>query len=117
MEITKAQNITVVGSGYVGMSIAVLLAQHNKVTVLDIDKDRVKKINSRQSTIEDREIEEFLTTKDLHLSATIEKESAYLGANYIVIATPTDYDIDTNYFDTSSVDKVIEDIKNIMMML
>ena len=101
--------ITVVGSGYVGMSLSVLLAQHNDVTVLDIDATRVAKINSKQSTVADTEIELFLAEKSLSLTATLDKQSAYEGANFIVVATPTNYDSDTNRFDTSSVDAVVED--------
>ena len=101
--------ITVVGSGYVGMSLSVLLAQHNDVTVLDIDATRVAKINSKQSTVADTEIELFLAEKSLSLTATLDKQSAYEGANFIIVATPTNYDSDTNRFDTSSVDAVVED--------
>ena len=99
--------ITVVGSGYVGMSLAVLLAQNNDVVVLDICSDRVKKINNKQSTVNDAEIEAFLTDKDLSLKATLDKQKAYEGASYVVVATPTNYDSQTNCFDTSSVDKVV----------
>jgi len=101
--------ITVVGSGYVGMSLSVLLAQHNDVTVLDIDATRVDKINNRQSTVADTEIESFLTEKSLSLSATLDKEAAYQDASFIIVATPTNYDSETNCFDTSSVDTVVED--------
>jgi UDPglucose 6-dehydrogenase len=101
--------ITVVGSGYVGMSLSVLLAQHNDVTVLDIDATRVDKINNRQSTVVDTDIESFLAQKSLSLSATLDQQAAYDGANFIVVATPTNYDTDTNRFDTSSVDTVVED--------
>jgi len=101
--------ITVVGSGYVGMSLSVLLAQHNDVTVLDIDATRVAKINSKQSTVADTEIESFLAEKSLSLTATLDKQAAYDGASFIVVATPTNYDSDTNRFDTSSVDAVAED--------
>lgn len=101
--------ITVVGSGYVGMSLAVLLSQHNDVTVLDVDATRVDKVNNKQSTVTDSEIENFLTKKDLNLSATLDKKSAYKGANFVVVATPTDYKPDTNRFDTSSVDSVVSD--------
>lgn len=103
------KKITVVGSGYVGMSLAVLLAQHNDVTVLDIDANRVNKINNKQSTVLDSEINQFLTEKTLSLVATLNKEDAYEGANFIIVATPTNYDTNTNYFDTSSVDAVVED--------
>ena len=101
--------ITVVGSGYVGMSLSVLLAQHNDVILLDIDAERVGKINNKQSTVADTEIELFLAEKSLSLTATLDKQSAYEGASFIVVATPTNYDSDTNRFDTSSVDAVVED--------
>ena len=98
-----------VGSGYVGMSLSVLLAQHNDVTVLDIDAERVGKINNKQSTVADTEIESFLAEKSLSLIATLDKQIAYEGASFIVIATPTNYDSETNRFDTSSVDTIVED--------
>ena len=101
--------ITVVGSGYVGMSLSVLLAQHSDVTVLDIDATRVAKINSKQSTVADTEIELFLAEKSLSLVATLDKQVAYEGASFVIVATPTNYDADTNRFDTSSVDTVVED--------
>ena len=98
-----------VGSGYVGMSLSVLLAQHNDVTVLDIDAERVDKINNKQSTVADTEIESFLGEKALSLSATLDKQVAYEGASFIIVATPTNYDSESNCFDTSSVDTVVED--------
>ncbi|MDA9652901.1 nucleotide sugar dehydrogenase [Pseudomonadota bacterium] len=101
--------ITVVGSGYVGMSLAVLLAQHNEVTILDIDPIRVDKINNQQSTISDAEIEAYIAEKQLSLTATTDKKEAYTAAKFIVVATPTDYDEDSNQFDTSSVDGVVKD--------
>ena len=101
--------VTVVGSGYVGMSLSVLLAQHNDVTVLDIAVTRVDKINNKQSTVADTEIESFLAEKPLSLTATLDKQVAYKDASFIIVATPTDYDSDTNRFDTSSVDAVVED--------
>ena len=101
--------ITVVGSGYVGMSLSVLLAQHNDVTVLDIDAQRVANINNKQATVADTEIELFLAEKSLSLVATLDKQDAYEGARFIIVATPTNYDSDTNCFDTSSVDSVVED--------
>ena len=101
--------ITVVGSGYVGMSLAVLLAQHNNVVVLDVDPARVEKVNNKQSTVSDPEIEEFLVEKELSLTATLDKQAAYNGSNFVVVATPTNYDPDTNRFDTSSVDQVVSD--------
>ena len=105
---TKKTKITVVGSGYVGMSLSVLLAQHNDVTILDIDPNRVDKINSNQSTVADAEIELFLAEKSLSLTATLDKEAAYQDASFIIVATPTNYDSETNCFDTSSVDVVVE---------
>ena len=105
----KKTKITVVGSGYVGMSLSVLLAQHNDVTVLDIDAERVDKINNKQSTVADTEIELFLAEKSLSLTATLDKQGAYEGASFVIVATPTNYDTDTNRFDTSSVDAVVED--------
>ena len=92
-----------------GMSLSVLLAQHNDVTVLDIDATRVDKINNKQSTVADTEIESFLAEKSLSLIATLDKQAAYEGASFIIVATPTNYDLDTNRFDTSSVDAVVED--------
>jgi len=105
----KKNKITVVGSGYVGMSLSVLLAQHNDVIVLDIDSARVDKINNKQSTVADTGIELFLAEKPLSLAATLDKQDAYQGASFIIVATPTNYDSDTNRFDTSSVDAVVED--------
>jgi UDPglucose 6-dehydrogenase len=93
----------------VGMSLSVLLAQHNDVTVLDIDATRVDKINNRQSTVADTEIESFLVEKSLSLTATLDKQAAYKGAYFIIVATPTNYDANTNRFDTSFVDTVVED--------
>mgnify|MGYP000477350313 CR=1 FL=1 len=104
------KKITVVGSGYVGMSLAVLLAQHNDVCVLDIAIDRVEKINNNESVIDDLEIKKYLSKKTLSLSATIDKKIAYKNANIIIVATPTDYDIEKDYFDTKSVESVISDI-------
>ena len=97
------------GSGYVGMSLAVLLAQHNEVVVLDVDASRVEKVNNNQSTVADTEIEAFLAEKELSLTATLDKQTAYKGASFVVVATPTNYDPDTNRFDTSSVDAVVKD--------
>jgi len=99
--------VTVVGSGYVGMSLAVLLAQHNDVTVLDIDPDRVDQVNRRESTVADADIEAFLEERDLSLSATLNVDEAYSGAEFVVVATPTNYDPDTNRFDTRAVDTVV----------
>ena len=103
------RKITVVGSGYVGMSIAVLLAQYNKVVILDIDNERVSKVNNKISTIADKDIEYFLEKKKLLLSATSDKNIAYNDADFIIVATPTDYDVASNYFNTNSVDNVVSD--------
>tara|TARA_B100000963_G_scaffold112429_1_gene97861 strand:- start:6302 stop:7495 length:1194 start_codon:yes stop_codon:yes gene_type:complete len=102
-------NVTVVGSGYVGMSLAVLLAQKNDVVVYDIDSIRVEKINRKESPINDPGIEEYLTSKKLSIKATDKKKVAYKDADYIVIATPTNYDPQLNHFDTSSVENVVGD--------
>ena len=101
--------ITVVGSGYVGMSLSVLLAQHNEVKVLDIDPKHVEKIKNMNSTVADEDIQLFLTEKDLSLDAVLDKQEAYKDADFIIIATPTNYNKDTNKFDTSIVDEVVED--------
>ena len=103
----EKRKVTVVGSGYVGLSLAVLLAQHNQVVVLDVDSARVDQINTKQSTVADAEIEAFLAEKELDISATLDRRSAYQGASFVVVATPTNYD--TDQFDTSSVDGVVED--------
>ena len=101
--------VTVVGSGYVGMSLAVLLAQHTEVSVLDIDLDRVERINSGRSTVADPDIERFLLKASLSLHATTDKAVAYANADFVVVATPTNYDPETNRFDTQSVDSVVDD--------
>ncbi|APZ49229.1 UDP-glucose 6-dehydrogenase [Jeotgalibaca sp. PTS2502] len=103
-------NITVVGTGYVGLSNAILLAQHNKVVALDVVEEKVNMINNKQSPIADKEIEEYLATKELDLLATTDKEEAYRNAEFVVIATPTNYDDKKNFFDTSTVETVIEDV-------
>lgn len=106
---TNGRRITVVGTGYVGISNAVLLAQHNRVVALDIDPAKVAKLNGRQSPIEDTEVEDYLANRPLDLTATTDKTIAYEGAEFVLVATPTDYDPDTNYFDTRSVEAVIAD--------
>lgn len=103
-------NITVVGTGYVGLSNAILLAQHNTVVMLDIDIERVNKINNNMSTVADEGIETYLERKAVKLLATTDKSAAYANADYIVIATPTDYDPKTNCFDTCTVETVISDV-------
>ncbi len=102
--------IAVAGTGYVGLSIATLLAQHNKVTAVDIIPEKVEMINARRSPIQDEYIEKYLTEKELDLTATLDAESAYKDAEYVVIAAPTNYDSQRNYFDTSAVENVIETI-------
>ena len=102
--------IAVVGIGYVGLSNALLLAQKNNVFALDIDPDRVELLNLKKSPISDNEIEDFLRNKKLNFTATLNKEEAFINADFVVIATPTNYDVESNYFDTSKVELVIEDI-------
>ncbi|WP_332818479.1 nucleotide sugar dehydrogenase [Sphingopyxis sp.] len=101
--------IAVVGTGYVGISNAILLAQHNEVVALDIDSRKVEQINARVSPIADPEIEDYLANRELNLEATTNRKTAYEGADFVVVATPTDYDPDTNYFNTGSVETVIAD--------
>jgi UDPglucose 6-dehydrogenase len=105
--------IAVAGTGYVGLSNAVLLAQQNEVVAVDVVKEKVDLINSGQSPIEDKEISEFLGNSSLNLKATLSAEEAYINADYVVIATPTDYDPETNYFNTNSVEAVIAQVKQI----
>ncbi len=105
--------IAVIGLGYVGLSNAVILAQHHDVTAVDIDRHRVELVNARRSPIVDAELEDYLAHHDLRLRATTDAEAAYAGADYVIVATPTNYDETTNFFDTSSVESVIADVERI----
>ena len=102
--------IAVVGTGYVGLSNAMLLAQHNEVVAVDIVPEKIDLLNTQQSPIEDKDIEDFLLNKNLNFSATLDASAAYKGADFIIVATPTDYDAKTNYFNTSTVEAVIEQV-------
>lgn len=106
-------NITVVGTGYVGLSNSILLAQHNRVVALDIDQQKVDLINSKKSPLVDVEIQEYLQKKDLNLVATTDKNIAYSQCDFVIVATPTDYDTEQNFFNTASVESVITQVQDL----
>lgn len=109
----KESKIAIAGTGYVGLSLAVLLAQHNEVVAIDILPEKVEKINNKISPIQDNEIEDYLANKELNLTATLDVESAYKDADFVVIAAPTNYNSEKNFFDTSAVESVVETVLKI----
>ena len=105
--------ISIAGIGYVGLSMGVLLSQHNEVVCLDVNPEKINMLNRKVSPIDDYEIRDFLQTKDLNIRATVSKYDAYNGASFIIVATPTDYDSGTNYFNTSSIESIVKDVMSI----
>ena len=115
--ITDSKKIAVVGSGYVGLANAVLLAQNYNVYILDIIKEKIDMINNKVSPFVDNEISDYLQNKELNLTATLDENVAYKDADFVIIATPTDYDIEKNFFNTSSIESVLQNIFKIVTIL